>query len=155
MILLIHHLAGDLHIHLLEYLGPCPYRHWDLRYFFYYGLISWPGNQGQRRRSELRVAILTVKALDSDNFAGGQGFYNFLTFIAPLGLEYDEIKQLMQMFVYQMTQMMVAKGGQLVFSSVQSGIPKLWRDKPAVRQGVDGRLRPQDYGCFASELWQV
>ena len=43
----------------------------------------------------------------------------------------------MQMFVYEMTQMMVARGGQLVFSSVQlsPGVPKLWRDKPCVYKG--------------------
>ncbi|VVB69899.1 DNA polymerase [uncultured archaeon] len=88
------------------------------------------------------VAILhAVKALGSaqTNFAGGQGFYNFLTFIAPYfeGQSYEEIVQLMQMFVYEMTQMMVARGGQLVFSSVQltPGVPKLWRDKPAVYSG--------------------
>ena len=40
-------------------------------------------------------------------------------------MPYEEIKQMMQMFVYEMTQMMVARGGQLVFSSVQlsPGVP--------------------------------
>jgi ribonucleoside-triphosphate reductase len=43
----------------------------------------------------------------------------------------------MQMFVYEMTQMMVARGGQVVFSSVQlsPGVPKLWKDKPVVYKG--------------------
>jgi len=46
------------------------------------------------------------------------------------GMSYDEIEQLTQMFVYEMTQMMVARGGQLVFSSVQlsPGVPSLWKD---------------------------
>jgi len=104
-----------------------------------------------------------VKALGSaqTNFAGGQGFYNFLTFIAPYfeGLPYEEIKQLMQMFVYEMTQMMVARGGQLVFSSVQltPGVPRLWRDKPAVYAGrvwngssPDAPLKT--YGQFEREV---
>jgi ribonucleoside-triphosphate reductase len=77
---------------------------------------------GPAKRAEVAV-LHAVKALGSaqTNFAGGQGYYNFLTFLAPYfeGLEYDEIKQLIQMFVYEMTQMMVARGGQLVFSSVQ------------------------------------
>ncbi len=100
---------------------------WDLRYFFYYGLMP-DGNgtkasvAGPAKRPE--VAILhAVKALGSaqTNFAGGQGYYNFLTFLAPYmeGMEYNEIKQNMQMFVYEMTQMMVARGGQAVFSSIQ------------------------------------
>ncbi|MFA5222667.1 MAG: anaerobic ribonucleoside-triphosphate reductase, partial [Methanoregula sp.] len=122
-----HHLSGEMHIHDLEYFGTRPFcQDWDLRYFFYYGLMP-DGNgtkasvAGPAKRAE--VAILhAVKALGSaqTNFAGGQGYYNFLTFLSPFmeGMPYTEIKQNMQMFVYEMTQMMVARGGQLVFSSV-------------------------------------
>ncbi|MCL7410199.1 MAG: anaerobic ribonucleoside-triphosphate reductase [Methanosarcinaceae archaeon] len=140
------HLNGDIHIHDLEYLGTRAFcQDWDLRYFFYYGLM--PDGSGTKASvagpaMKAEVAILhAVKALGSaqTNFAGGQGFYNFLTFMAPYfeGMEYPEIEQLMQMFVYEMTQMMVARGGQLVFSSVQlsPGIPKLWKDKPVVYKG--------------------
>jgi ribonucleoside-triphosphate reductase len=117
---------------------------------------------GPAKKAE--VAILhAVKALGSaqTNFAGGQGFYNFLTFIAPYfqDLSYEEILQLMQMFVYEMTQMMVARGGQLVFSSVQltPGVPSLWRDKPAVYAGRvwDGSLPDaplKTYGQFEREV---
>ncbi len=116
-----HHLSGEMHIHDLEYFGTRPFcQDWDLRYFFYYGLMP-DGNgtkasvAGPAKRAE--VAILhAVKALGSaqTNFTGGQGYYNFLTFLAPYmeGMVYDEIKQNMQMFVYEMTQMMVARGGQ-------------------------------------------
>ncbi len=140
------HLNGDIHIHDLEYLGTRSFcMDWDLRYFFYYGLM--PDGSGTKSSvagpaKKVEVAILhAVKALGSaqTNFAGGQGFYNFLTFLAPYleGMSYDEIEQLMQMFVYEMTQMMVARGGQLVFSSVQlaPGVPKLWKDKPVVYRG--------------------
>ena len=119
---------------------------WDLRYFLYYGLMP-DGNgtkasvAGPAKRAEVAV-LHAVKALGSaqTNFAGGQGYYNFLTFIAPFmeGMDYEEIKQLMQMFVYEMTQMMVARGGQVVFSSVQlsPGVPSLWKDKPCVSAAV-------------------
>ncbi|HID19815.1 MAG TPA: anaerobic ribonucleoside-triphosphate reductase, partial [Methanophagales archaeon] len=119
---------------------------WDLRYFFYYGLM--PDGSGTKASvagpaKKPEVAILhAVKILGSaqTNFAGGQGFFNFLTFIAPYfeGLSYEEIEQFMQMFVYEMTQMQVARGGQLVFSSVQltPGVPKIWKDKPVVYKGV-------------------
>ncbi|MDN7024660.1 anaerobic ribonucleoside-triphosphate reductase [Methanoculleus sp. FWC-SCC1] len=119
---------------------------WDLRYFFYYGLMP-DGNgtkasvAGPAKRAEVAV-LHAVKALGSaqTNFAGGQGYYNFLTFMAPYfeGMAYEEIKQLMQMFVYEMTQMMVARGGQVVFSSVQlsPGVPTLWKDKPCVSRGL-------------------
>ena len=161
-----HHLCGEMHIHDLEYFGTRPFcQDWDLRYFFYYGLMP-DGNgtkasvAGPAKRAE--VAILhAVKALGSaqTNFAGGQGYYNFLTFLAPYmeGMGYDEIKQNMQMFVYEMTQMMVARGGQLVFSSVQlsPGVPALWQDKPCVYKGKvwDGKEAPRrTYGEFEREV---
>jgi anaerobic ribonucleoside-triphosphate reductase len=160
------HLAGDLHIHDLEYFGTRPFcQDWDLRYFFYYGLM--PDGLGTKASvagpaKKPEVAMLhAVKALGSaqTNFAGGQGFYNFLTFIAPYlqGQSYEEIKQLMQMFVYEMTQMMVARGGQLVFSSVQltPGVPTLWKDKPAVYAGKvwDGvSAEKRTYGEFEREV---
>ncbi len=160
------HLSGDVHIHDLEYFGTRPFcSSWDLRYFFYYGLTP-DGNgtkasvAGPSKKAE--VAILhAVKAMGSaqTNAAGGQGFYNFLTFIAPYfkNRSYKEIEQLMQMFIYEMTQMMVARGGQLVFSSVQlsPGVPKLWRDKPAVYKGKvwNGVQAPlQTYGEFEREV---
>ncbi|WP_316967098.1 anaerobic ribonucleoside-triphosphate reductase [Candidatus Methanocrinis natronophilus] len=161
-----HHLAGDLHIHDLEYFGTRPFcQDWDLRYFFYYGLM--PDGSGTKASvagpaKKPEVAMLhAVKALASaqTNFAGGQGFYNFLTFLAPYleGLDYSEICQLMQMFVYEMTQMMVARGGQVVFSSVQlsPGVPELWRDKPVVYKGKvwDGGSAPlKTYGEFEKEV---
>jgi ribonucleoside-triphosphate reductase len=140
---------------------------WDLRYFLYYGLM--PDGLGTKASvagpaKKPEVAILhAVKALGSaqTNFAGGQGFYNFLTFIAPYfeNRTYAEIVQLMQMFVYEMTQMMVARGGQLVFSSVQltPGVPKLWRDKPAVYAGKVWNGSSSDaplktYGQFEREV---
>ncbi|MCK9298396.1 anaerobic ribonucleoside-triphosphate reductase [Methanoculleus sp. YWC-01] len=138
---------------------------WDLRYFFYYGLMP-DGNgtkasvAGPAKRAEVAV-LHAVKALGSaqTNFAGGQGYYNFLTFMAPFleGMDYEEIKQLMQMFVYEMTQMMVARGGQVVFSSVQlsPGVPTLWRDKPCVYRGKvwNGEQAPlRTYGEFEREV---
>ena len=160
------HLCGDLHIHDLEYFGSRPFcQDWDLRYFLYYGLMP-DGNgtkasvAGPANRAEVAV-LHAVKALGSaqTNFAGGQGYYNFLTFLSPFfeGMPFTEMKQLMQMFVYEMTQMMVARGGQLVFSSVQlsPGVPKLWRDKPCVYKGRvwDGNGTPKrTYGEFEREV---
>ena len=160
------HLSGDLHIHDLEYFGTRGFcQDWDLRYFFYYGLM--PDGSGTKASvagpaKKPEVAILhAVKILGSaqTNFAGGQGFFNFLVFIAPYleGLSYEEIEQLMQMFVYEMTQMQVARGGQLVFSSVQltPGVPKIWRDKPVVYKGAvwNGEQAPlRTYGEFEREV---
>jgi anaerobic ribonucleoside-triphosphate reductase len=161
-----HHLSGDIHIHDLEYFGTRPFcQDWDLRYFLYYGLMP-DGNgtkasvAGPAKRAEVAV-LHAVKALGSaqTNFAGGQGYYNFLTFLSPYfeGMSYPDIRQLMQMFVYEMTQMMVARGGQLVFSSVQlsPGVPSLWKDKPCVYKGMvwDGTDAPlRTYRDFEREV---
>ncbi|HII00819.1 TPA: anaerobic ribonucleoside-triphosphate reductase [Methanosarcinaceae archaeon] len=160
------HLNGDFHIHDLEYMGTRPFcQDWDLRYFFYYGLMpDGVGTQSSvaKPAKNAEVAFLhAVKAMGSaqTNFAGGQGFYNFLTFLAPYleGKSYKEIKQLMQMFVYEMMQMMCARGGQTVFSSVQlsPGVPKLWKDKPVVAMGKvwNGKQAAlQTYGELEKEV---
>jgi anaerobic ribonucleoside-triphosphate reductase len=160
------HLNGDFHIHDLEYMGTRPFcQDWDLRYFFYYGLMpDGVGTQSSvaKPAKNAEVAFLhAVKAMGSaqTNFAGGQGFYNFLTFMAPYleGKSETEIRQLMQMFVYEMMQMMCARGGQTVFSSVQlsPGVPKLWRNIPIVAMGKvwDGKQAPlRTYGEFEKEV---
>ncbi len=132
---------------------------WDLRYFFYYGLM--PDGMGTRTSvagpaKHPEVAILhTAKILASaqTNFSGGEGFYNFLVFLAPYmrGLNFKEIKQLMQMMFFEYTQAYVARGGQLVFSNVQvqPGVPELWKDKPIVARGQVG---PDVYGDYEDEV---
>jgi anaerobic ribonucleoside-triphosphate reductase/intein/homing endonuclease len=161
------HLLGDYHIHDLEYFGTRPFcQSWDLRYFFYYGLM--PDGTGTKASvagpaMNAEVAILhAVKVLASaqTNWAGGQGLMDFLTFISPYleGLGYKEIKQLMQMLVYELTQAYVARGGQLCFTSVQltPGVPKLWRDRPCVYRGRlwDGKHQAERrvYGEFEREV---
>ncbi len=154
------HLAGDLHIHNLEYFGTRPFcQDWDLRYFFYYGLM--PDGLGTRTSiagpaKHPEVALLhTAKILASaqTNFAGGEGFYNFLVFLAPYfrGLSYERVKQLMQMMFFEYTQAYVARGGQLVFSNiqVQPGVPDLWKNVPIV---MNGRIGPDVYGNYEDEV---
>ncbi len=154
------HLSGDLHIHDLEYFGTRPFcQDWDLRYFFYYGLM--PDGLGTRTSiagpaKHPEVAILhTAKILASaqTNFAGGEGFYNFLVFLAPYfrGLSYERVKQLMQMMFFEYTQAYVARGGQLVFSNiqVQPGVPDLWKNVPIV---MSGRIGPDVYGNYEDEV---
>ncbi len=165
------HLSGDIHIHDLEYFttrGFC--QDWDLRYFFRYGLM--PDGRGVQTSiagpaKQAEVAILhavKVWAAGQTNYAGGQGHYGFNMFIAPYlrGLPDDRIKQLAQMLLYEATQAYVARGGQLVFSSIQleSGIPKIWQDKPVVYRGkVWNDLTYGDFEeearKFASALYDI
>jgi len=154
------HTDGDIHIHTLEYFGTRPFcQDWDLRYFLYYGLI--PDGQGFRSSvagpaKQPEVAILhsvKVLAAGQTNFSGGQGFMYYTMFLAPYlrGLPYKRIKQLAQMMFYELTQTYVTRGGQLVFSNIQlpMGVPKIWRDVPAVKQGQVG---PETYGDYEPEV---
>jgi len=154
------HLSGDIHIHDLEYFGTRPFcQDWDLRYFLYYGLM--PDGLGTRTSiagpaKHPEVAILhTAKILASaqTNFAGGEGFYNFLVFLAPYvrGLSYERVRQLMQMMFFEYTQAYVARGGQLVFSNiqVQPGVPDLWKNVPIVKHGHVG---PDVYETYEDEV---
>ena len=160
------HRSGDFHIHDMEYANVRPFcADYDLRYFLYYGLM--PDGTGAHASvagpaKSPEVAILhAVKALAAGqtNCAGGQGFYNFLTFLAPHleHLDYTQIKQLMQETVYELTQVFIARGGQMVFSSLQltPGVPELWKDKPIVLHGKvwDGTQAPlRTYGEFEREV---
>ncbi|MCK9575473.1 MAG: anaerobic ribonucleoside-triphosphate reductase [Clostridia bacterium] len=160
------HLDGMCHVHDLEYFGTRSFcMDHDLRFFFYYGFIAdGIGMQTSiaKPAKNAEVAMLhATKILGSaqSNFAGGQGFYNFLTFMAPYweGKTEKEIEQLMQLFVYEMTQMLASRGGQTVFSSVQlsPGVPTLWKDKPVVYRGkvCNGVQAPlRTYGEFEREV---
>ena len=160
------HYSGDIHIHDLEYFGTRPFcQDWDLRYFLYYGLMSdgtglKSAVAGPAKHASVAISqVVQALGCAQTNFAGGQGYYNFLVFLAPYfdGMSYEEIKQHMQGFVYLMAQTMVARGGQTVFSSVQltPGVPKLWRDKPIVHKGhINNGINHQvvTYGAFEREV---
>lgn len=136
------HMAGQIHIHDLDYfIRPFCFSH-DIRFFLKNGFkADGVGNHtaiaGPAKRPE--VAFLhaaKVLAASQTNCAGGQGFSYFNTFLAPYvaGLDYKKVKQLAQMFIYELSQMYVARGGQVVFSSIDADmeVPKQFRDIPAV-----------------------
>jgi len=154
------HNEGKWHIHDMEYFFSRPFCFdCDARYFFYYGLVTdGDGSHTPMARAAQHPEVAVhhlVQALGSNQtcFAGGQGYQNFLTFLSPYmrDLNYDRIKQLMQMFVYEMGQLITSRGSQIVFSSVQlsPGVPKIWRDKPAVYKGKISNI---PYGEFEREV---
>ncbi len=76
-----------------------------------------------------------------------------MTFLSPylVRKSYKEIKQLMQMMVYELNQMYVSRGGQAVFSSVNltPGVPEVFKDAHAV---WGGKVLSQRYGEFESQV---
>lgn len=115
------HMSGDIHLHDLEYaaIRPVCCQH-DLRNFFMYGLkVDGTGNHTSvsKPAKHAEVAIQhAAKVLSAAQceMSGGQSIDEFNIWLAPYmkGLSYDRIKQLMQMFIYEMNQMYVARGGQ-------------------------------------------
>lgn len=154
------HLMGDIHIHQLDYypLRPFCMSH-DLRFFFKNGLkVDGTGQHtavcGPAKHAA--VAILhaaKILAASQVNCGGGQGFDLFNIFMAPFlrGLSYKEVKQLAQMFLYEMTTMYVSRGGQPVFSSVSLEFepPDYVANLPAVKPG--GKEGPETYKDYTSE----
>jgi len=140
------HMNGEIHIHDLDYFAirPFCFSH-DIRYFLKHGLkVDGVGNHtavaGPSKKPE--VAFLhaaKVLAAAQTNCAGGQGFSYFNTFLAPYvqNLDYNKVKQLAQMFIYEMSMMYVARGGQTVFSSIDldMSVPTQFKDIPAVLPG--------------------
>ncbi|HDH41562.1 MAG TPA: anaerobic ribonucleoside-triphosphate reductase [Candidatus Altiarchaeales archaeon] len=154
------HMNGEIHIHDLDYFTRPFCENHDIRFFLLNGFrADGVGNHtavaGPAKRPEVAFLHATkVLAASQTNCAGGQGFSYFNTFLAPYveGLSYDKIKQLAQMFIYEMSQMYVARGGQTVFSSIDFdlSIPEVFRDIPAVLPG--GKIRERvTYGDFEDE----
>jgi ribonucleoside-triphosphate reductase len=154
------HRTGDVHIHDLEYFTTRPFCHsHDIRYFYRYGFIpdgTGMGASAAGPAMHADVAVLqAVKVLGmaQTQYSGGQGLLHYLTFLSPYleGKSYKEIKQLMQMMVFELNQMYVSRGGQAVFSSVNltPGVPLIFKDAPAVYKG---EVSSRTYGEFEREV---
>ncbi len=155
------HMNGQVHIHDLDYfpIRPFCFSH-DIRFFLKRGFK--PDGTGDHATiagpaKTPEVAFLhaaKVLAAAQTNCAGGQGFSYFNTFLAPVirGLSYKQVKQLAQMFIFEMGQMYVARGGQTVFSSIDLDmtVPKVFRDIPAVHLG--GKTNGETYANYEDEV---
>ncbi len=138
------YLVGASPVYVHNSTRPFCFSH-DIRFFLKHGLkVDGVGNHtavaGPAKKPD--VAFLhAAKVLASAqvNCAGGQGFSYFNTFLAPYitGLPYEKVKQLAQMFIYEMSMMYVARGGQTVFSSIDCDmeVPEQFKDIPAVLPG--------------------
>lgn len=153
------HIKGYIHCHDEEYFGTRPFcRSWDLRPFFYYG-FSPEGNVGATIAGPAKhahVAILQackVLAMGQTQHSGGQGLLHGTVFLAPymVGKSYEEIYQLMQLLIYELNQMYISRGGQVIFSSVNinPGVPKILENVKAVRAG---EILDATYGDFEREV---
>ncbi|MHA2222476.1 MAG: anaerobic ribonucleoside-triphosphate reductase, partial [Candidatus Thorarchaeota archaeon] len=155
------HLRGDVYIKDREYFSTRDYcATWDMRQVLKLGIApdglggmhSSAAGPAQHLPVAMNHAAIWLAAAQS-SFAGGQGYFYFNTFLAPFmkGLPYEKIKQSAQQLVFTLTQQYVARGGQVIFSSVDltPGIPKIMKDVPAVLPG--GKETEVTYGDYEEE----
>ncbi|NHJ14416.1 MAG: anaerobic ribonucleoside-triphosphate reductase [Candidatus Thorarchaeota archaeon] len=155
------HMRGDIYIKDREYFSTRDYcATWDLRQVLQLGIA--PDGLGGLHSSSagpaqhLNVAVnhsaIWLAAAQS-SFAGGQGYFYYNTFLSPFmrGLPTKKIKQAAQQLIFTLTQQYVARGGQVIFSSVDltPGIPKIMRDVPAILPG--GKTNGDTYADYEDE----
>ncbi len=155
------HMKAQINIHDLDYFATRShsFSH-DLRVFMRYGFKpdgvgEYTAVSGPPKKPEVAfIHAARVLAAAQTNCGGGQGLNYFNTFMAPYirHLPEKRVRQLAQMFVFELSQMYGVRGGQVVYSSVDCDleVPAFLRDKPAVLPGgsvKDGLA----YGDFEAE----
>ncbi|PIU62392.1 anaerobic ribonucleoside-triphosphate reductase [archaeon CG_4_10_14_0_2_um_filter_Archaea_38_6] len=121
------HLEGKIHIHDLDYFITRPFCfEVPARLFLKHGVktdgkgISTAVAGPAKHLNSAVMQLAKVLQTSQTSFSGGQG-YDFLNVIlAPYakGLTYDEIKQIIQYFIYELSMTNFSRGGQTAFTSV-------------------------------------
>jgi ribonucleoside-triphosphate reductase (formate) len=155
------HLSGQIHIHDLNYftLRPTTFSH-DLRFFLTRGLKvdgtgEYTATSGPAKRAQSAfMHALKVIIAGQTECSREQYIEDFNVILAPYirGLGYDEVKQLMQMLLYEVSQTSVGKGGQAIYAafSCDTSVPKHLAELPAVLPG--GKVQKNiTYADFADE----
>lgn len=150
------HERGDFHIHDLGTLGAYCVG-WDLRDLLLRGFRGVRGKIEAGPARHFRVALLQVVnflyTLQGES-AGAQAFSNLDTYLAPFirkdGLSYQEIKQNLQEFVYNMN-VPTRVGFQTPFTNVTLDlkVPRYMSGEPVI---IGGDLQDTVYGNYQSEM---
>ncbi|MCD6229880.1 MAG: anaerobic ribonucleoside-triphosphate reductase [Candidatus Diapherotrites archaeon] len=159
------HMNGAIHIHDLDYfpIRPFCFSH-DIRFFLKNGFkadgrgLHTATSKPAKHYAVAMSHAAKVLAAAQTNFAGGQGFSWFNILMSPFleGKSYSDYKQAAQIMIYEMSQMYVARGGQVVFSSIniQPDVPKTLEDIPAVLPG--GKVtESKTYADYADETHKL
>jgi ribonucleoside-triphosphate reductase (formate) len=150
------HVSGALHLHDLGFLGPyCA--GWDLRQLLLEGFGGVPGKVESRAPRHLRSflgQIVNSTFTTQGETAGAQAWSSFDTFCAPFvrhdNLKYNEVKQLLQEFVYNLN-IPTRVGFQCPFSNLTFDltVPGTLKDLPVI---IGGEYKEETYGDFQAEL---
>jgi ribonucleoside-triphosphate reductase len=141
------HMSGDIHIHDLEFFAGRPINclQHDLRTFIRYGLrVDGTGDHTSVAGAPKHIGTLMnhtgeIMLAAQQNMSGGQSMSLWNVFVAPFaaGLSYDEIKQAVQMLIYNLNMAYAARGSQVPFTSMnmEFTVPDFLKDETAYGPG--------------------
>ena len=158
------HMSGDIHIHDLEFFGGRPLNclQHDIRAFIKHGLkVDGTGDHTSVAAPPSHMETLMnhtgeIMLAAQQNMSGGQAMSLWNVFVAPFatGRTYEEVKQNIQMLVYNLNMAYAARGSQVPFTSMQLefGVPKFLEDVEAY--GPRGE-KVGVYGDFEEETRMI
>lgn len=150
------HESGDIHIHDLGTLGPYCVG-WDLKEILTKGFKGAEGKIESKPAKHFNVALMQIVnylyTLQGEA-AGAQAVSNFDTLLAPFishdDLTYEQVKQQMQMFLYNMN-VPTRVGFQTPFTNITMDLepPKYMEDEAVI---IGGKMTEDTYGDFQEEM---
>ena len=153
------HTEGDLHLHDLGLLSVYCVG-WDLQDLLESGFSGAPGKVESRPAKHFRTALGQIVnffyTLQGES-AGAQAFSSFDTYLAPFvhydDLTYEEVKQAMQEFVYNVN-VPTRVGFQTPFTNLTMDlkVPSTLANEPVI---VGGKRLERTYGEFQKEVTMI
>lgn len=150
------HISGDIHIHDLSSLSPyCT--GWDLKDFLMKGFGGVSGKVNSKPPKHLRTALgqlVNFFYTIQGEVAGAVAMSNFDTYMAPFirydGLEYDQVKQALQEFIFNMN-VPTRVGFQTPFTNVSLDLvpTKMVGDETVI---IGGEPTKDKYKDFQKEM---
>ena len=150
------HVNGDIHIHDLNMISVYCVG-WDLKDLLLEGFRGVPGKLESSPPKHFRTAlgqIVNFMYTMQGEAAGAQAFSNFDTLLAPFirhdNLNYDQVKQTLQEFVFNMN-VPTRVGFQTPFTNITMDltVPSYYADQCVI---IGGELQEESYKEFQSEM---
>lgn len=150
------HLKGDIHIHDLNIISVYCVG-WDLKDLLLEGFKGVKGKVSSAPPKHFRTALgqmVNFLYTMQGESAGAQAFSNFDTLLAPFirydGLNYNQVKQCIQEFVFNMN-VPTRVGFQTPFSNITMdlNVPSYYADQPVI---IGGEYMEETYSQFQREM---